>query len=427
MVRAFTTKSVEAIKPDPKVRAEHADPAFPALYLVVQPSGVKSWAVRYRFAGKPAKLTLGRWPLMGLKGAREAASSALQEVELGLNPAAAKKAAKAALIDAEQSQRDKVKTSVEQFNRRHLKSLKSGEQGYNFLRRFVVESWGDRDVQTITKRDAIDLLDKIVDSGRATTANRVLAHSRKFFNWMVERDVIATSPFAGVKAPAKETSRDRVLTDPEIRFFWQACDRVGEPWGPFVKLLLLTGQRLNEVAQMTDSEVGGEAWVLGAERTKNGRAHEVALSGPAQAVLGGVSRIGRAGRGPGYIFTTTGRTPVSGFHRARAQIAEAMQAIANEQRPEGAPEVEIAHWGFHDLRRTAATGMARLGVAVRVTEAVLNHVSGTGGGIVAVHQRHDYGPEKRAALDAWASFVMRTVDGPAGNVVLLRKAGERAL
>lgn len=413
MAKALTAKAVEAAKPDADKRREIPDAGLSGLYLVVQPSGAKAWALRYRFAGKPAKLTLGRWPIMGLSDARAAAADALGKIEAGQNPAAEKKATKAAKLEAQLSERDLVKTLLGQFQKRHLSKLKSGEHAWQFLERFVLPAWGDRDIHNISKRDLIDLLDEIADSGRMTTANRVLAHTRKFLNWCVERDVLGASPAAGVKPPAKEASRDRVLSDNEIRWFWKACDRIGQPWGPMAKLLLLTGQRLNEVAQTTDAEITGDLWHLSNDRTKNGRAHDVPLSDAARAVLSEVERIkGRAG----YVFTTTGESAVQGFHKGKAHIAGAMEAIAKEDTGQA---VDIPHWGFHDLRRTAATGMARLGTPVRVTEAVLNHISGTGGGIVAVYQRHDYADEKATALNSWAALVSEIVDGRPDNVVRL--------
>ena len=410
--RALTTKTVEAIKPDPNQRREIPDQALSGLYLVVQPSGAKSWALRYRYAGKPKKLTLGRWPVMGLADARAAASNAIEAVDYGNDPSAAKKATKAARLETQLSERDKIKTLVEKFGARHLSTLKSGETVKRELNRHVVAIWGERDIQTITKRDVIDLLDGIADSGRVVTANRVRAYLNKFLNWAVERDIIGQSPAMGVKPAAKEKSRDRVLTDQEIKWFWQACSIEGQPWGHLGKMLLLTGQRLGEVVNMIDREITGDLWHLTADRTKNGRAHDVALSEAARAVLGGVERVkGQAG----YVFTTNGASALQGYHKGRNHIAKRMAEIASHEAGEA---VEIPHWTFHDLRRTAATCMARLGIPVRVTEAVLNHVSGTGGGIVGVYQRHDYADEKRNALDAWARFVGDLVDGQPDNVVL---------
>jgi integrase len=416
MAKALTTKAVEALKPDPNRRVEVPDPAMSGLYLVLQPSGAKSWALRYRFGGKPAKLTLGRWPLLGLADARAAAALALEKIERGRDPSSEKKARKAATLESQLSDRDKIKTLIAQFDKRHLSGLKSGTMIRRELDRFVVAEWGHRDIHEITRRDVIDLLDGIADSGRVVTANRVRAYLSKFLNWAVERDILPVSPATGVKPVAKETSRDRVLTDDEIRWFWQACEAEAFPWGPFGKVLLLTGQRLNEVAQISEGEIRGDLWHLSADRTKNGRAHDVPLSDAVRDVLAGVERIdGKAG----LIFTTTGATPVSGFFKARAHLAAAMEQIAAKER---GGLVAIPRWTFHDLRRTAATGMARLGIAVRVTEATLNHVSGTGAGIVAVYQRHDYADEKRAALQAWARLVLQLVDGTGGNVVRLDRA-----
>jgi integrase len=400
MAKAFTSKAIEAAKPDPDKRIELPDPALSGLYLVIQPSGAKSWALRYRFGGKPAKLTLGRWPLMSLADARAAASEAVEKTERGKNPSIEKKAAKTLKLEVQLSQRDKIKTLVDQFEKRHLASLKSGALVKRELDRFVVSQWGDRDIHDITKRDVIDLLDGIADSGRVVTANRIRSYLSKFLNWAVERDILASSPALGVKPVAKETSRDRVLSDDEIRWLWAACEAEGFPWGALGRMLLLTGQRLGEIVQITDAEIVGSVWHLTAARTKNGRAHDVPLSDAACAVL---ANVGRVKGTKGYVFTTTGETPLSGFHKGRAHLAVAMQAFAEKER--GQP-VEIPHWTFHDLRRTAATGMARLGIAVRVTEAVLNHASGTASGIVAVYQRHDYAAEKKVALDAWAAFVI---------------------
>jgi integrase len=395
-------------------RQEIPDDLCTGLYLVVQPTGKKSWQVRYRHGGVHRRMTLASFPTLSLADARTRARQVMAQASEGRDPAEEVKAAKAPKPDDD---RDKVRVLIGQYYKRHVRNLKSGDVVRRELDRFVVKAWGDRDIHSIAKRDVIDLLDGIADSGRVVTANRVRAYLSKFLNWAVERDILPLSPATGVKPVAKEASRDRVLTDDEIRWFWQACEAEGFPWGPLGKVLLLTGQRLNEAAQMTEGELRGDLWHLSAGRTKNARAHEVPLSDAVQAVLGAVERIDGQ---PGYIFTTTGKTAVSGFFRARACLAGAMAQIAAKERGES---VEIPRWTFHDLRRTAATGMARLGIAVRVTEAVLNHVSGTGGGIVGVYQRHDYADEKRAALDAWARFVLSMVQGQPDNVVRLEGRG----
>lgn len=414
MARGFTTNAVQAFKPDPGKRTELPDPALSGLYLVIQPSGAKSWALRYRFGGKPAKLTLGKWPLMGVADARTAATEALEAVEHGRNPAVAKKAVKAEQREAILTERDKIKTLVALFDKRHLSGLKRGHEVRRALDVHVVGAWGERDIGDITKRDVIDLLDGIADSGRMVTANRVRAYLNKFLNWAVERDVIAMNPATGVKAVAKEVSRDRILSDDEIRLLWLAGDKIGFPWGPFAKVLLLTGQRLNEVAQMPRAEIRGELWSLPPNRTKNGRAHDVPLSGAVLDVLAALPRTSAS-----YVFSTNGNSPLQGFYKGNNHLRAKMAEIATEEAGE---PVEIEHWTWHDLRRTCATGLARLGIAVRVTEACLNHVSGTAAGIVSVYQRHDYADEKRQALEAWARFVSQLVEGKPDNVVRMAAA-----
>ena len=186
---------------------------------------------------------------------------------------------------------------------------------------------------------------------------------------------------------------------------WLAAAALGWPFGPLVQLLILTGQRLGEVAEMTWGEIdlAGKMWTLPKERCKNGRAHQVPLSPQALAILESLPRVDSE---RGLVFTTNGKTPISGFSKARARLGAALP--------------DAPHWTFHDLRRSAATGMAALGVAIPVVERVLNHVSGSFGGIVGVYQRHGYFDERRDALDRWARHVEALASVEADNVVPLR-------
>ncbi|KAA9009696.1 tyrosine-type recombinase/integrase [Histidinibacterium aquaticum] len=399
--KRFTAKGVEHMKPDPDKRREVPDPALPGLYLIIQPSGAKSWALRYRHSGKPKKMTLGRWPVMGLDYARTAATEALQRLEDGTDPNNAGQAEKRAIAAASET----FAKVVEDYSARHLAKLKSGAHVTRELQRHAVARFGHRQLGEITRRDVLDLLEEIAATGKLTTANRQRAYLGRLFAWALERDMIESSPVAGTKPVARERPRERVLSHDEVRWFWRACERIGPPFGPMARLLLLTGQRLGEVVGMTKGELRSDLWHLPAERTKNRRAHEVPLSPAALEVLAEAPRIANAS---GLVFSTTGVTPLSGYSRARDRIAVEMERLAASE--VGEP-VEILHWSFHDLRRTAATGMARLGIPVRTTEAVLNHVSGTGGGIVGVYQRHDFAVEKRRALEAWAGLVAEIVEG----------------
>jgi integrase len=208
--------------------------------------------------------------------------------------------------------------------------------------------------------------------------------------------------------PAAQTSRDRVLSDDELRRIWCAAERLGYPYGALVQLLMVSGQRRNEVAGMRWGELNGSLWTLDATRTKNGRVHEVPLPTAAKAILASVPRI----RGSDYVLTTNGLSQVTGFASAKSKLDAAVLALAQERAAERRQNaaVEVASWRFHDLRRTTASGLARLGQPPHVIEAVLNHRSGVISGVSATYNRHDYRNEKLTALQVWGEHV--TSDAP---------------
>lgn len=398
------------MRPDkrPDSRTETPDGKISGLYFVRQPSGAASWAVRYRAGGKPAKLTLGPYPALDLGAARRRAREAIGEIAKGEDPAAAKRASKAA-AKAEQAVEDRLDDVAPLFVEKHAKrkagSLWAAETE-RLLRVEILPALGAKRIGEITKTNVHDLLDGIVDRGSPTTANRALAVLKKLGNWSVERGIVTTSPFAGIKPPAPERSRDRVLSDDEVRLAWGAFESVGEPFGLMGKLLILTGARLREIAEATWAEVdlASKTLTVAKERSKNRVAHEIPLSDKAVDIVAAVRRIGD--KKDGFVFTTNGRTPVSGFSRAKELTDKAMLASMREadERAE-AP----AGWVFHDLRRTSASGMAGLGIPPHVVEAVLNHRSGTIRGVAAVYNRYTYAAEKRAALDRWAARLAQIV------------------
>jgi integrase len=278
----------------------------------------------------------------------------------------------------------------------------------------VMSAWRGRKIQEISKRDIVALLDVVNDRGSPIMANRVLSAVRKLFNWCVARDVIQASPCTLVTPPAPERSRDRVLSDDELRMVWNAADGDGWPFGPLVKLLALTGQRLSEVGGMRWQEIDLEnrLWTLPAERVKNGERHEVPLSDTAVRIIEALPRIKTS---KGFVFATRRDAAVSGFSRGKTRLDLAILAAMPKDAKVPAP------WVFHDLRRTLASGMARIGIQLPVVEKVLNHSGGSFAGVAGVYQRHSFAEEKRKALDAWASHVESVVSGkrPA-NVVALR-------
>ena len=411
--RALTVKAIEAMVADPVARQEVPDGGVQGLYLVIQPSGAKSWAVRYRHEGRPRKMTLGGFPAVGLASARRKAESALEAVALGEDPAAAAMAEKAAKKAEEANpDRDLVKTIVADFLKRHASRNRSGDETARIFARNVLPSWGERRLDEITRRDVIELLDAVVDRGAPVAANRTLAAVRKLFNWAVSRDVLGASPCAGVKPPATETSRDRILSDAELRWFWRATIRMRWPFGPLFRLLLLTAQRRDEVGGMAWAELSGAVWTIPAERAKNGKAHAVPLSAAAVAEIEALPHMGSL---DGLVFTWTAETPVSGYSRAKRRLDALMVA---EAQAEGERIEAIPHWVLHDLRRTAASGMARCGVQLPTVERLLNHTSGSFGGVAGVYQRHTYADEMRGAVERWAAHVRAVVEPQgASNVV----------
>jgi integrase len=407
----------------PEARKEVPDGKVSGLYLIVQPSGAKSWALRYRVAGQPKKLTLGPYPAIDLATARKRAQEAAGDVAGGKDPSAEKKASRAAARAERAAEDNRLARIAASYVNRYVKREVGRAWGNEIERLFRVEiipKLGDKRIGAVTKSDILDLLDSIVDRGSPITANRTFATLRQLFNWALDRDLINASPMPK-NAPAPETARDRVLSDEEIQLTWRAFEQVGWPFGPIGKLLLLTGARRDEIAEGTWGEIDFEekTWMIPATRTKNDEAHEIPLSDAALEILRGLPRI--AGK-PGFVFTTKGRSPVSGFSKAKRAVDAAVLGILKERtrsRSENADTVAaLPHWTLHDLRRTVATNLQKLSVRLEVTEAVLNHTSGSRAGIVGVYQRYKYTTEKRAALDAWARRLDAIVTGSeASNVV----------
>jgi integrase len=398
----LTIRALEAVKPGPE-RREIPDSLLPGLYFIVQPTGARSWAVRYRHQGTSRKHTLGGYPTIDLKAARALGGKALRAAAEGRDPGREKVLARAAKADS-------VDHIVEEFLERHVRRsnrLRTAQETERLLRQHVLPRWRGRMVHEITRRNVLDILDRVVDGGAPIAANRVFAAVRKFFNWCVARDIIAASPCAGVKPPTAERARDRVLSDDELRLVWAAADKLGGAFGPLVKLLALTGQRRDEVAGMRWDELDLDArlWTLPAGRTKNDKPHDVPLSSAAIAVLKSVPRVADSP----FVLTTNGAAPASGYSK-------------NKRRLDALLPADMPAWRLHDLRRTCASGMARLGINLPVIEKCLNHVSGSFAGIVGVYQKHSFADEKRAALEAWGSFVAALVEGkPTSKVVRLRR------
>jgi integrase len=414
MSKSLTVKAIENFKPGAS-RREVPDGEVRGLYLQIFPSGKASWAFRYRFGGRTRKLTIGASPEIGLKDARDLARAAHLQIASGEDPGAAKQAARtdAKVLPA----RDIVEKVAVQFLARHVKGLAMAtrDQAERAVAKEILPAFGGRRLSEIKRPDVIEWLDAIVDRPAPIAANRALGWFKGLCNFAVERGVIDVSPIAGIKPPAAETARDRVLSDDELRTVWEAADAFEPVYAGFIKLLILSGQRLREVSEMEWKEIDLDAklWTLPGKRAKNGVEHTIPLSDLAVEILRCLPRID----GSGFVFTTNGRNPIRGAHQAKRRLDALVP--------------DIPPWVLHDIRRTVASGMARLGINLPVIEKLLNHVSGSFAGIVGVYQRHSFADEKRAAMEIWARHVEVIVTGSAtaniveptgaGNVVALRR------
>lgn len=435
MAKRLTDVFIKNVKPDPERRVEYSDTAVPGFRLVVTPTGAKSYAFRFKLDGKAGNLTIGKTTEFTLDEARQEARDAIALIGRGIDPAKEKQDKKQARIAdraAEKAALDNLaENAFERFIELHAGKRKSGHEIERLLRVEVIPVWKGRKIESITRRDVIALTDAIAERGAPTTANRVLANVRKAFNWFLGRDYagLAGNPCAAIAKPAEEVERDRVLADDEIRLVLRAADRMGAPWGPFVRLLLFTGVRRDEAASAPWSEfaLDGDApsWSIPKERTKNGKPHLVPLASSVAEMMRGVDHIGEAD----LVFTTTGETPVSGFAKMKARLDRLMLELARKDAEETGGDAEqiakvtIRAWRLHDLRRTAATGMAGMGVAPHIVEAVLNHISGAKASVAGIYNRAAYEPEKRTALTAWAARLgqIERQDAPGAKVIPIQR------
>jgi integrase len=218
-----------------------------------------------------------------------------------------------------------------------------------------------------------------------TASNQALKHLKKLFNWAVAEDYLKTSPLNGLDRPHSLTSRDRILTDDELRQVWRAAEVAGYAFGDFVRVAILTGQRPGEVSGMRREELHGDTWILPSERVKNKKSHSVPLSRQAMVIITGAPQVSSE-----YVFSY-GSKPIRGHDPKRAL-----------DKASG-----ITGWTLHDLRRTCASGLAKLGISIAVIEQILNHRGGSLAGVAGVYIRHQFEAEKRAALQQWADHVER--------------------
>ena len=362
MTHKLTTKFIETRKPNPAKREDYRDTVVPGLVLRVNKSGTKTFSFHKRINGKMKRLTIGQFGPFSLSDARERARQVLYEVETG------KFERNTGIeVDTKPTLGDVIPDYIEKYAKVHNRDHERKEAQ---LAKFTTLH-GKR-IDEIKRADVVKACD-IVQKSTPIGVNRALAHLKHLMSWSVERGM---------------------LSDDELGVLWEACDDEGYPFGDCMKLLILSGQRRAEVAEMRWSELDLEnrLWTLPSQRAKNGRQHTVPITDAMLDVLHRVPKF----LGSDFVFTTKGTTPISGFGRLKKRLDKSLPKDAEP-------------WTPHDLRRTMSTNMAQLGVPQPVTEALLNHKTGVVSGVAAIYNVYSYAEEKRDALEQWNSHVGKLI------------------
>jgi len=433
---------------------EISDAGCPGLRLLVSPSGTKSWLMRFRSPverdqkgdGKARNLTLGPVadgsgaghgpPKIGLSltlvDARALATDVIRKIRHGVDPVLERRAEKHAVAATITS--NKVEDVFAQFLAKHVRKRRRGTPVRESTRRKtgrllglepetddlsswilrkpksgVLAFWSGRAIGTITKRDVLHLVDSMVARGAPVGANRTLSALKTAFTWAVKRDIIQASPCDHIDAPSPETPQDRELSGQELVAIWRAADRIGYPYGRMIQVLMLTGQRLDEVlaAVWSEFDFTGRVWIIPGERTKNGREHRVPLSAPVLAIIESLPKIVSQ---VGYLFTVSGNVPCSNLSRLKRRL----DVAALDELQKINPETELAPWRQHHMRHTLKTWMQRARIPKDVRNAVQNHYDGD---MDELYGHYSFEKEKREALEKWAQHVAEITS--VANVVAL--------
>ena len=390
------------------------------LAVRVTGSGGKSFLAQYTIRGAKRRIPLGSCNAISITAAREACRAILGDVAQGRDPASERKEAATQAKRAAEEASFTLAALIKQWETLGLAARRASYSAEaTRALRYAFTGQLSTAASALDRATIVRVLDGLAKKGRAAMAARTAAYGRAAYSWAVKRGAINQNPFQSLPI-ASVPSRDRVLTDDELRALWLATEGQGA-FNGVVRTLLLTGQRREEVASMCWPELTPApkaAWLIPASRAKNGIAHMVPLSKQALAVIEAMPRTrsvktprGREEVENQYVFQSLAG-PFNGFSKSKA----ALDKVSG-----------VEGWRLHDLRRTMATGLQRLGVRLEVTEAVLNHVSGTRGGIAGVYQRHDWAEEKRAALDAWGAHIEALVErrAPVENIVALQAKKSR--
>jgi integrase len=392
-MRKLTAKAVENWKPG-QGRQEVSDGGN-GLYLVVQPSGAKSWAVRYRHEGKPAKLTLGSFPALSLAEGRKGAADALHDLAKGIDPNGSRKAAKQKAAEREANT---VAAICNEFLRRERARLRPNTVDHyqQTLHRLVYPAIGDRPIDSLKRSEIVRLLDRVEDGSGTRMADVTLAILRRVFNWHSARSDEFRSPI--VKGMARQNEADlrrsRILDDDELRRLW-ATTADGQQFSNLVRLLLLTSARRSEVAGMRWEEVTDGIWTLPAARAKTKAEIVRPLSEAAKGVLARQPQVSD------WVFPGA-----SGYFRSYSAAKRILATACS-----------VSNWRLHDLRRTSRSLLSRAGIGESVAERCLGHAPPA---IVQTYDRYEYRAELLHAFEALAGLIER-ITNPTDNVLAIRR------
>ena len=347
----------------------------------ISPSGSVSWLVQRWYGGRggrPFRYVLGNYPSMSLVDARRQAQIDIGEMCKGTN-----------LVLCRKGQRTQIKKDVHHtlavVAEHYVSSQSTGSeywhQTHNRFNKLILPTLGSYLPVTAITKSSLRSLD--------LTDHNTYSSLSAFFTYCLTHDYLETNPLATIPAPKPPKARERYLTTSEIKAYWSATETLSYPWKHFYQLVLLTAQRRDEVASLEWSEMDGETWTIPASKTKNGKEHLVHLSGLSVCVLAQVPKSASS-----FVFTTNGKTPISGFSKAKKLLP-----------------VFDTPYVIHDLRRTFATHAASLGVLPDVADRVLNHVSGTRSGVKGVYQKFEFIKERKEALEMWSRYLRELAQG----------------
>jgi len=391
-------------------RDDYPDAIVPGLALRVTDTGHKSFVLVARYPTHPKNPTrraLGNYGALSVDKARDKARVWLELIGKGVDPEIHESRQKAA---AQRQQANSFAAVAAEFLDRHATGLRKENEARTIIEGEFVKRWGARPITDIEPAEVATAIRAIVNRGAPYQAHNALGYIRRLFNWAIgtHQFGIQASPVALLK-PAdligKREARERTLSDAELRGVWEAADTMAYPYGPLFRLLILTGQREREVADISWSEIdlSQRLWTIPAARMKGGRAHEVPLPPAAIALLKSLPRF-TAGN---FVFSTTaGAKPVNGFSKAKVRIDKLSG---------------VSGWKIHDLRRTMRTHLSALPVQDLVRELVIAHAKP---GLHRVYDQHGYQDEKRECLQLWEKRLLSIVEPRPDNVADLEK--ERA-